>query len=73
MDIFNAVISAGIPHDNHASDLYIPVTAETINLVAAYAVPDARMFRDQITGSMMYDLPFQYLPFWAGRLQGFAS
>lgn len=65
MDIFNEVVSRGVPYDNHYSDLYIPVTAETIELVSQCG-DQASMFLSAIDGKMWYDIPLAYTPFWCG-------
>ena len=65
MTIFEKVQAAGIPHDNHSSDLYIPVTEETKALVAQYEhKTSVTVFTSQIDGKSWFDIPFAYEPFW---------
>ena len=64
-ELYNTVVSKGIPHSNHATDLYIPVTPETTKLVAEYEHKvSVTTFVNQREGGMWYDIPFAYLPAW---------
>lgn len=65
---------AGYPRDqvfNHESDLYIFVTPLTRHIVRKWCEDNGyakdlfmKTFPDQITGKPMYDIPFQYTPYW---------
>ncbi len=59
-------VELDIPTDHHASDLYIPVTAQTQELVKKHG-HRATMFTSQIDGKMWFDVPFAYLPFWQDK------
>jgi hypothetical protein len=63
MDLFKEIVSRGIQYDHHESDLYIPLTQETIRLVKNYNV-DAERFVSNIDGKVWFDIPFAYTPFW---------
>ena len=68
-DIWEAVKAKGIQHDNHSTDLYIPVNAETRALVAEYEFKcNVTTFICQIDGKLWYDIPFAYEPEWERRL-----
>lgn len=61
--IYNEIVKRGIQHANHCSDLYIPVTQETAQLLKEYDLR-ATTFENQVEGGIWYDVPFQYLPYW---------
>jgi hypothetical protein len=47
--------------DHHESDLYVPVTLATTNIVDMYQYKNnVTTFRCQITGRLYYDIPFAY-------------
>ena len=54
--------------DHHCSDLYVYVTPLTTRVIKAwlkyngYTDTLVQTFKDQITGRMMYDIAFQYIP-----------
>ena len=63
--IFEEVCRAGIPFDNHESDLYIPVNQVTKEIISRY--PESQpvgTFINQQNGELWYDLAFKFLPFW---------
>jgi len=74
-DIFNEVKELGIKYDSHYSDLYIPVNAQTRELVKKYlsspidgkpnhCVSTFHSNLSEEKGQLWYDLAFQYLPYW---------
>lgn len=51
--------------DHHETDLYIKVTPESKALVREYDYrSNVETFRDQITGTLWFDIPFAYTPGW---------
>jgi len=57
-----------IEHDNHASDLYVPVTKETLQLVEQYAFKrNVTTFKDQTSGGRWFDIPFAFTPWWKDK------
>lgn len=74
--LMERLLEAGYPPediDHHYSDLYVYVTPLTTKVIADWAndygysdnIRDrlfVQKFRDQITGRMMYDIFFQYIP-----------
>ena len=59
--------------DHHCSDLYVYVTPLTTRVITEWANDNGydgnlrdgvfvQKFRDQITGRIMYDIAFQYIP-----------
>lgn len=65
MNIYKAALELGVEIDNHESDLYIPVTTETRNLVHMYEYrQNVTVFTSQIDGKPWFDIPFAYEPWW---------
>jgi len=65
MNIYEEVIKRGIEHDNHASDLYIPVNDETKELVNSYRNEHhVTTFKNNKDGKPWFDIPFAFEPFW---------
>lgn len=68
MELYNAIKQAGIEHDSHESDLYIPVSRETRSILETYPHrANIQTFRSQIDGKLWFDVPFAYLPFWTRK------
>ena len=80
--LMEALADAGYPREqmfNHCSDLYVFVTPLTKRVVDEWFKEAGlnkslfvKTFRDQITGKWMYDIAFQYTPYWEekSRLDG---
>ena len=72
--MMEALEEAGYPREqmfNHCSDLYVFVTPLTNRVIgewfkesAWHRGPFITTFHDQITGKTMYDIAFQYTPYW---------
>ena len=74
--LMERLLEAGYPPediDHHYSDLYVYVTPLTTKVITEWADENGydsnlrdgvfvQKFRDQITGKMMYDIFFQYIP-----------
>lgn len=64
--IYDELKAAGVPLDNHESDLYAKATQDARRIVRKHL--DAGKIADAPTfwsgGELWYDLAFQYLPFW---------
>lgn len=68
MDIYGQAKALGVEIDHHESDLYLPVTPETRELIAKYKFKsNVTTFVSQIDKTLWYDVPFAYLPFWERR------
>src|SRR5688572_29388364 len=66
--IYEQMLAAGVETGNHASDLYVPVTPTSIELVARYEFKrNVKIFRNNIDGTRWYDIPFAYTPYWEER------
>ena len=74
--LMERLLEAGYPPediDHHYYDLYVYVTPLTTKVIAEWANENGyvgtlrdrvfvQTFKDQITGRMMYDIAFQYIP-----------
>ena len=74
--LMERLLEAGYPPediDHHYSDLYVYVTPLTTKVITEWADENGydsnlrdgvfvQTFRDQITGRIMYDIAFQYIP-----------
>lgn len=61
MTIYQQMQNLGVEIAHWQSDLYVPVTPETTELVQAYKFrANVSTFRDQITKTRWYDIPFAY-------------
>lgn len=63
--IYQQMVEAGVEIDHHATDLYVPVTEASTELVCAYRWrKNVTTFINQVTGDLWYDIPFAYEPAW---------
>ena len=69
MSFYEDCIAAGIPTDNHESDLYVKDAPETRELLAKHKLSgvQARPFRSNTDGGMWWDCPFLFDPWWVAR------
>lgn len=79
--LMERLLEAGYPPediDHHCSDLYVYVTSLTTRIIMEWADENGydsnlrdgvfiQTFKDQITGRKMYDIAFEYIPFWKGK------
>lgn len=74
MSLYHDLIKAGIPTDNHESDLYAKVTPESMKLVRRAAdkgdVSGVTTFKSNTDGTPWYDIPFAYVPYWEAKTTG---
>jgi hypothetical protein len=67
--LYRRLHDAGIPIDNHHSDLYFPYNSTTIAIVNQ-AISDGvlhkkpTLFQDKVSNSIWSDAMSQYDPFW---------
>lgn len=66
---YETIVELKIPHSNHRSDLYIPVTERTAALLKECSIPESSysIFKNNIDGELWYDVAFAYMPFWSER------
>lgn len=71
--LFEEIVERGIPYKNHESDLYIPATEETTDLINRYYRSNVKLsgcvsfFTNRVEGGLWYDIAFAYQPFWEGK------
>ena len=68
--IFYQIKEAGIPYSSHETDLYVPVTPETIKLIENCDLKCKSMisiFIDNIDKKQWFDIPFAFLPAWEAK------
>ena len=61
--LYEDIKAAGIEIDHHESDLYFPVTLESREILRKSGRAHT-MFRSAIDGSLWFDCPFAYDPWW---------
>ena len=66
INVYDELKAAGIPIDNHESDLYALYTPDSIRIVKESG-HSWTVFVSQIDGKLWLDIPFAYSPFWDGR------
>ncbi len=68
MSIYTDLVAAGVPVENHRSDLYAKVTPESRAILATYEHRrSVTVFVSQIDREPWYDIPFAFDPFWERR------
>ena len=65
--LYAECVRRNIPMANHESDLYIPVTEETRELIKHFGCSHST-FTNQVEGGLWLDVPFAYLPWWERRV-----
>ena len=65
-ELYDECVSRGIPTQSHESDLYIPATEETRQLLKERDLR-ALPFTNQVEGGTWFDVPFQFLPYWRSK------
>ncbi len=67
--LYGDLLAAGVPMDNHESDLYFPCTEQTRAILARFPYSEkiASRFLDKTTGECWLDVPFAFLPWWEKR------
>ena len=70
--LYDDLKAAGIPTDNHESDLYFPDTPEAREILKRHPLQNsiASRFRNQRppnVGAVWVDVPFAFIPFWERR------
>jgi len=76
IDLYDALVAAGVPVDHHESDLYFRATPEawaiynTVRAAMNYIGCAATTFFSQVDGKLWVDVPFAYSPWWRRRTGG---
>lgn len=66
MSVYQKMKAAGVEVDNHESDLYVPVTDISKEIVRACKLK-AETFVSERDCALWYDIPFAYDPFFQKR------
>lgn len=63
--------AAGIEIRNHESDMYVPITRESTEILENYPLQKATAtkFKSNIDGKLTYDIPFSFDPFWEKKMK----
>ena len=69
VSFYQEIVNRNIPHKNHCSDLYVPVTEETTKLIKEHGIKCVSTFNNQVEGGQWYDCSFQYEPYMTQRLE----
>lgn len=65
LSIFAMALKKGIPHDSHASDLYLKDCEETRALIKQYGKENvSQRFISAIDKESWWEIAFAYDPFW---------
>lgn len=77
MTLMEKLLEAGYPREemyHHCSDLYVYLTPLTMRVINEWFKEEGlnrenfvSTFTDQVSGRPMYDVSFQYTPYWADR------
>jgi len=67
VSLYDELLAAGVPLDNHESDLYVKDTPEARAILAKHG-KRAAPFVNQIDHTIWFDVPFMYEPFWRARV-----
>jgi hypothetical protein len=67
--IYDSMVELGVEIDNHHTDLYVPVTPQTEDVVARYKwIKQVKRFRPSDgTKGEWFEIPFAYTPAWQER------
>ena len=66
VDIYAEMVAAGVPVDNHESDLYALATPEALRIVKESGW-NYTTFVSQVDGKMWLDIAFGFRPWWDKR------
>ena len=64
--LYDALKSAGVPLDNHYSDLYVEVNDTSRAILRHYGAPQIS-FRSNLDGKVWFDVPFAFDPYWVEK------
>jgi hypothetical protein len=70
--LYQRLVAAGVEVANHYSDLYFPVNELTMEIVDEARIDGVyaskpKMFRHSQLGTLWFDAPFQFDPYWQAR------
>jgi len=71
--LYQRIVEAGIPYDNHESDLYVPDTPQVRAIIEECRHHTQHVFASFVhqvaphKGELWLDIPFAYDPWWNER------
>jgi hypothetical protein len=65
--VYEECLEAGVPMDNHASDLYIPVNEITQAILDRHPERSRTIFTNQNDGKQWFDVTLAFEPWWDER------
>jgi hypothetical protein len=68
-DYYYKLLRAGVPMDNHESDLYVKDTPTARAILADWPFGRLGRFRNNINGEIYIDIPFAYAPYWEKKVR----
>jgi hypothetical protein len=68
-DLYDELSEAGIPLDNHESDLYVLLTPESREILKRHRA-HFTTFRSNVDRKLWADVPFSFSPYWRKRQAG---
>lgn len=71
MTLYQDLVENGIEIGHRESDLYFPLSEQTIEILKRHPLQNriAERFINQIDGTLWFDIPFAYIPFWERRFE----
>jgi hypothetical protein len=65
LPIYHALKNIGAEIDNHYSDLHVKADPKVVAVLSEYKMAKkTKVFRSRIDGSLWYEIPFAFLPWW---------
>lgn len=74
--LYDRMIAAGVPTDNHESDLYVPASPEALAVLRQYDAdcvaaeitpPIQKRFVSQVDARVWVEILFHFQPWWDAR------
>lgn len=68
--LYETLVKNGIEVSNHYSDLYFERTPASVEILNKFELfkKNATTFKNQITGTYWYDVPFAFDPYWESKI-----
>ena len=67
-DYYYKLLRAGVPMDNHESDLYVKDTPTSRAILADWPFGRLERFKNNINSEIYIDIPFAYAPYWEKKM-----
>jgi hypothetical protein len=73
VSLYTDLVEAGIEVSNWQSDLYFPVSYESMEILAKYPNQSRSIFKSNIDGRPTVEAPFAFDPYWESKVVDTAS